>query len=418
MKIVMLSDVETSGGAAIAASRLATAFALSGHDVTRIVGWSQQGSFPWKTETLRVANNFTRRIARKILPVPLFEKQLSNNLCTHLDRSLIRLKPDLINIHNLHSCFPQGWRADLIRVCAAHAPTIWTLHDMWSFTGRCAYSYDCDKFISGCDDLCPTPDEYPVLAPAKIHNAWKERQKLFQTETTLIGVTPSQWLATQAKHGFWKHRDVRIIPNGLPLNRFRPVDRDFARKQFGIQDSRTPVLLMVGHSFSDRRKGTTLLLKALQQLKSSLTVITIGSNPPVFEIEGVKQISPGYVENDETKVLAYNAADIFVHPSLMENQPNVVVESIACGTPVAAFAVGGIPEVVRPGQTGWLTNNVSAEGLSRMIQTALECSTSLRETCRRIAEQDYGDELQAQRYTEGINRGDTKNTENRNYKSP
>jgi glycosyltransferase involved in cell wall biosynthesis len=117
-----------------------------------------------------------------------------------------------------------------------------------------------------------------------------------------------------------------------------------------------------------------------------------------------KEIFPfhlAYVQDEHRKALAYNAADILVHPAPVDNLPIVVMESIACGTPVVAFPIGGLPDLVRPGQTGWIADVVSAQALASGIQKAvndLDRGTDLRPTCRRIAETEFDIDLQARRY--------------------
>jgi glycosyltransferase involved in cell wall biosynthesis len=109
----------------------------------------------------------------------------------------------------------------------------------------------------------------------------------------------------------------------------------------------------------------------------------------------------GYIDHERTRVLAFNAADLFVHPAPVDNLPNVVMESIACGTPVVGFPTGGVAEMVRPGQTGWLASTISAEELAKTIVRALDDSSdpaSMRQSCRAIAEAEYGVGVQAQRY--------------------
>jgi glycosyltransferase involved in cell wall biosynthesis len=398
MRIAMLSDVETSGGAAIAASRLAAAFVREGHAVNRIVGWPQEGSHPWMTEVLDLQNNFWLRVARRALPERLSQQAISNRLNNRLDEILTRFKPDFINVHNLHSCFPQGWRTDLVRTCTKYAPTVWTLHDMWSFTGRCAYSYDCEKFISGCDERCPTPSEYPALDPEKIQNSWRSRSKFFKSVPDLIAVTPSRWLECEAKRGLWKNHKVHVIPNGLSLNIFKPIDRTAARQTLGIRDT-APVLLFVSHKLSDRRKGAGLFFEALEKLNSRVTLLTMSSEPPPpLQNHRLTHIPLGYVIDDEKKAVVYSAADLFVHSSLADNLPNVILESIACGTPVVAFAVGGVSEIVRQNLTGWLVPQISPDSLCSAIETALRSDLDLRASCRQVAEEELSDEVQAQRY--------------------
>ncbi len=397
MRIVFLNDVEARGGAAICASRLAASLAQSGHEITRIVAYPGSGAHPWKTKPLNLPETLILRARRKLYPAAFYEKSCSVLLQKNLDEILAGLNPDWINIHNLHSAIPKGWRDDLVKVCLNRAPTVWTLHDMWSFTGRCAYAYDCRRFLSGCDENCPTPNEYPALAPHRIRNVWLKREHLMRELSNLIAVTPSQWLAGEAKQGFWKDHRIEIIPYGIPLQTFCPMEKDNARKALGLPTDQ-PVLLLVSVDLTERRKGSAFLMKALDLLPFKVTVITLGANPPEIHGKHILHRPLGYVEDDSTKCMAYNAASLLVHPSIADNLPNVILESIACGTPVVAFNTGGVEDAVRPGVTGWLADAISAESLAKAIEMGLDHSKELAGSCRRVAEEEYSDDLQARRY--------------------
>jgi glycosyltransferase involved in cell wall biosynthesis len=318
-----------------------------------------------------------------------------------LNKILASLQPTIINVHNLHSATVAGWSSEMIDVCTKYAPVVWTLHDMWSFTGRCVYSHNCRKFLNGCDAACPTPTEYPALAPKKIAPAWRERQHLIAGASRLAAVTPSIWLGEEARAGLWSRQKVEVIPNGLPLDIYHPVDRGLARNYFGIK-AEGPVLLVVSWSLNDWRKGGQLLIEAVKSISyRPLTIITMGEGQLPITAEGIHVHALGRVDDEQVKVLAYSVADMLVHPALMDNLPNVVMEAIACGVPVAGFPVGGVPDMVRPGQTGWLAPEVSLAGLMVVLQMALndwEQGVDLRNSCRAVAEAEYGLELQAERY--------------------
>jgi len=394
----MLSDVETQGGAAIAASRLAEALIRKGHQVTRIVAFPEQKPYPWNTEILSVHRKLAWRVFRRLSP-ELWQSEMEISLQDQLAELLRKLKPDVINVHNLHSAYPLGWRDDLVQICRDFAPTFWTLHDMWSFTGRCAYSHDCDKFITGCDETCPTPTEYPVLDPLKIKAAWQKRRRLFQLCKDLVAISPSQWLADQALKGFWREPQVKVISYGIPLNVFRPLDKLQARRSLGIHSDH-PVILAIAANLSEPRKGTGILLSALETRTTDATLITIGKNPPVVKNSRIECISLGYIEDQERLVQAYNAATVLVQSSLADNQSNVILESISCGTPVVAFDTGGTPEVIKTGVTGWIASQKTPEALAAAIETSLAEADAFRERCREVAEHEYCDAIQAQRYLE------------------
>ena len=401
MRIVMLSDFESFGGAAIGASRLAQALVEAGEEVIRIVGTSDGDTHPWETKVLQMRRP-EKALALALKPVSerlaaLVETRQARQ---RLQTLLAELTPDVINIHNLHGA---GWRPNLISVCARHAPTVWTLQDMWSFTGRCAYSYDCRKFLSGCDASCPTPEEYPALAPELIARAWELRRRLLAAHPDLVAVCLSNWLAREALEGLWKGHRIEVIPNGVPLEIYKPLDKDLARAALGI-DTPGPVLLMSAYDIRERRKGGAILVKALRKTTHRpLTLVLMGHGSLPIRAEGIHLHPLGYVDHERTKRLVYNAADLFVHPAPVEAQGQVIVEAMACGTPVVGFPIGGVLDMVRPGQTGWLADAATPKALARTIDMAIQdvqAGVDLRSMCRAMAKSEFGVELQTRRYLE------------------
>jgi glycosyltransferase involved in cell wall biosynthesis len=311
---------------------------------------------------------------------------------------LERLRPDVVNVHNIHWA---KWPAGIANVCQEFAPTVWTLHDMWSFTGRCAYAYDCEKFLAGCDASCPTPQEYPRLDPRQIAPAWAGRLEMLAASTRLAAVTPSQWLAREAQRGMWAGRPVEVIPYGVPLGVFEPVPRQTARDAMGIRTD-DPVVLVAAHDLGARYKGGRLLRELLDGWRGRrFTLLSFGKGLDGVSNENIRPVSLGWIEYERARCLAYAAADIYMHCAIADNFPNVVLESIACGTPVLALPAGGVPELVRPGMTGWLAGSASAEALSGMLGTVLDevaAGVNLRDSCRRVALEEYSRQQQASRY--------------------
>ncbi len=233
MHIAMISDAETKGGAAVAASRLAQGLLEAGHMVTRVVLSPEGSGHGWQTHKLTAAaSSLPFRIGRKLLPSPLWNQWNRKDLGQRLRQTLAEIKPDVINIHNLHGGAGVGWSVDMLAVSLEIAPAAWTLHDMWSFTGRCAYNYGCPKFQTGCDASCPTPHEYPALRPEEIAGAWKQRQSVLQAgRGRPVAITPSRWLAALAAEGLWQGRQIEVIAYGLPLNVYHPAERAVARRR-------------------------------------------------------------------------------------------------------------------------------------------------------------------------------------------
>jgi glycosyltransferase involved in cell wall biosynthesis len=399
----MVSDQETIGGAAIAAARLATGLIDEGHEVVRVVEQVDGSRHRWATvrweDRLRPRHKLLNRLGRS--PRAIYERSAAGEL-EHIVRDL---QPDVVNLHNLHSATGSGWSPRLLAAAARVAPTAWTLHDMWSFTGRCAYNYDCRKFLTGCDETCPTPFENPVLQPDKIAGAWALRREMFAGLGNVRAVAPSRWLAAEAAAGFWGIERVAVIPNGVPLDLYRPIDRAEARVSLGLPTDR-PLLLVVAQDFRDRRKGLRLLEAALRQVEPKPCLVTVGAGSPARAANDAFTRHLGYISGEEKAVLAFNAADALVHPSIADNLPNAVIEALACGTPVIGFPVGGVVDMVRPGLTGWLADEVSSVALAKAIDIALSAidASPLRESCRQVAEDEYGHDRQARAYLELFDR--------------
>ena len=399
----MVSDQESFGGAAVAASRLAEGLCESGHEVVRLVEQVDGADHPWRTvrweEELRVRHKMLTRAGRR--PKGLYDRSAEREFETIVEG----LAPDIINLHNLHSAAGSGWSPRFLAAAARHAPVVWTLHDMWSFTGRCAYSYSCRKFLTGCDETCPTPFEDPVLDANKISGSWALRREIFSSDADVHAVCPSRWLATEASQGFWDPARVSVIPYGLGLDVFRPVDRSVARGVLDLPTDR-PLLLAAAQDLNDRRKGKSLLETALGHVDGPLGVVTLGTATTLRTRPDVSLHNLGYIHAEADRALAFNAADVLVHPAIADNLPNTVLEAISCGTPVVGFQVGGVIDMVVPGSTGWLAREVSADALAETIQVALRdiADDPMRASCRKVAEGNYGQERQADAYIDLFHR--------------
>lgn len=407
MNVVFLADHDSQGGAAIAMRRIEAGLQHVDDDklhTQRLVFFAPDAGSPaqclWHEESALVHQLL--RLPRKLSPRWFPRPQTPEFAARGLRAALAKLRPDVINIHNLHAAAPWGWSPRLVDVCLEFAPVVWTLHDMWSFTGRCAYSYDCEKFINGCDAACPTPTEAPALAPEKIHAAWEERRDLYaRHREDLVIVTPSRWLAEQARRGLFAQHRIEIIPYGLDARALTPLARDDARRQLGIQPA-GPVLLLAAFDLTERRKGSEILPRIWRSIETRpLTILTMGRGEVAVADPSIEIHALGYLDDDTQKALAYSAADALLHPAPVDNFPNVVFEAMACGTPTIALPIGGLPEMVRPSVSGWLADAATPEALGRVVDRALANlarEQNLRDSCRVLLEREYGLDLQGRRY--------------------
>lgn len=281
-------------------------------------------------------------------------------------------------------------------------PIVWTLHDMNLFTGGCHYDDGCGAFRDQCG-RCPqlgSEDENDLS-----HQVWSRKEELFggDLEGRMHIVTPSRWMATEAAGSslLGDRFPISVIPYGLDTDAFAPRDRGEARHVLGVPPDAV-VVLFVAQMVGNRRKGFGHLVDALGELSDvdNLFLLSIGSgNPPADGFQG-RHLS--FTSEDRMLSLVYSAADLFVLPSVQDNLPATVLESIACGTPVVAFDAGGVGDMVREGRTGFLAPVGDVAALAQALRRALsdrDALSALRDSCREVAVTEYPLSLQAARYT-------------------
>ncbi len=266
---------------------------------------------------------------------------------------------------------------------------VWSLHDMGSFTGGCHYSNGCRKF----EDVCGACPELGSQDPKDLaFETWKARMTAYR-ELDMHIVAPSAWLAEQAqKSSLFKRFPVHVIPYSHPVDTYKPLNREQIRASLGISPDRL-VLFFASQSLTNTRKGGIYLVMLLQllaksSLKDRITVLLLGHNPSrEFTQSGIHVESLGFMDEPTKMVPLYNAADAMVVPSLEDNQPNVIAESLMCGTPVIAFANTGMQEMVRHNETGFLAENKNVEQLLHGILWADKNRQNplMRKICRAYA---------------------------------
>jgi glycosyltransferase involved in cell wall biosynthesis len=307
---------------------------------------------------------------------------------------------DVVTIHGSHSGFLNYLALPSL---TREKPTVFVLQDMWLFTGHCSQSFDCDRWKTGCGS-CPYPDSYPAVRRDATHLEWKLKKRTY-ARSRLSLVTCSSWLPKLAPESIAAHFPIQVIHNGVDTQIFSPRDRVACREALAIPQDRK-VLMFSSLNLKDHRKGGDLLAQALEglpdSLKSRLYLLMMGNRGESLSENGIPKARLGYVTNgDRLSAIAYSAADLFVLPTRAETLGNVLVESIACGTPCVSFRIGGVPDVVRPGVTGYLAEPESVEGLRRGIVELLgddDLRASMSPKCREVAVQEFRLELQVERY--------------------
>jgi glycosyltransferase involved in cell wall biosynthesis len=322
-----------------------------------------------------------------------------------INKMNVYLDADILNLHTIHGGF---FNYLALPRLTANKPAIFSLHDMWSFTGHCSFSFDCDRWKTGCGK-CPYLNIVPPVQRDNTRLEWKLKNWAY-SHSNLAVVTPSKWLTERAKESMLKELPIHYIPHGVDIEVYRPLDREQCRSMLGIPPKKKVLMFSAmnmnrshSHSF---RKGCDLLLEALgglpESLKAECKLLLIGEGgTPLAQSVGINAIDLGYLSNDHLQAIAYSASDLFLCPTRAETFGLVLLESLACGTPVVSFAVGPIPELVRPGITGYLAEPENAKSFRDGIVAALEddrLRNEMRQNCRDIAVSEYPLQLQVQRY--------------------
>lgn len=310
-------------------------------------------------------------------------------------------RADVLNLHNIHD----GVGFGLFERLPRELPVVWTLHDMWPLTGWCAYALDCERYAgSGCVG-CPRAAAARDLGQDPAREQARRTRAFERRRARTLFVTPSRWLAACARRRLPAGSRVEVVPYSLDLEVFAPLpDRAAVRSALGLPAGRR-ILLAGAQDLADTRKGVRLLLAALERLPDSvrrgLLVVLFGERGGGLRWpEGVTCCGP--VTDERLLNLYYNAADAYVLPTLADNLPNTLIESLASGTPGVCFAVGGCPEIVTSGETGLLVEDVTPEGLAPALERVAAWSDAERAAygrrCRAFAEANYAHALQAGRY--------------------
>ncbi|PSB09276.1 glycosyl transferase [Pleurocapsa sp. CCALA 161] len=407
MKILILSARDLRGGAARAAYRLHQGLLAAQVDSQMLV----QNKLSDCNSVLAPKSKIQRGIAA-IKPAL---DQLPLNLYRHRDRTINiyssqwlpnnivaqieQINPDVINLHWVNGGF-----VPIEALSKLKQPLVWTLHDMWAFTGGCHYSDTCDRYIHSCG-ACPQLGSDRNWDLSRWN--WRRKAKAWHN-LNLTVITPSKWLASCAKSSsLLRNFPVQVVANGIDPQVYQPHDQLFARKVFNLPTDKKIILFGALNSTQDRRKGFTLLRSALEYLKSAqqaakIELVIFGASEPAQPINfGFKTHYVGQLSDDAALSLLYGSADVFVAPSIQDNLPNTVLEALFCGTPCAAFNIGGMPDLIEHQQNGYLAQPEQTQDLAQGIDWILaddDRYQQLRMNSRVKAIANFNLERQAQKY--------------------
>ena len=329
--------------------------------------WSEALS-PWRRRGVKGVGALQERLRLLAQPAARRQRRQGYEDFTYPGtKSLLTLlptMPDLIHCHNLH-----GDYFDLTALpwLSRQRPVILHLHDAWLLSGHCAHSLDCMRWQTGCG-ACPYLQTYPAISHDNTAANWQRKRALY-ANSRLYVVTVSQWLMDKVQQSMLAGAKQRVIYNGIDLHIFNPHDRLAARRALQLPPS-APIVLFSGHSaFKDM--GT--MQQALRGVQTEgLLLLGLGQVNSVDTWGQGKLIPLGYVQSAAQMADYYRAADLYLHAATADSFPTAILEALACGTPVVATAVGGIPEQIQDGKTGILTPPHAPRAMASALQTLLD----------------------------------------------
>lgn len=403
MKVLFISTYDIQGGAAIAATRLMQAMWLTGYDVSMAVrtrqgdntmvftagsGNGNRMRFYWERGVIYLYNRLSKK--------NLFDVSIANTRVSITKLPAFR-EADVIHLHWIN----QGMLSvkEIGQILASGKKVVWTMHDMWPFTGICHHAGDCIAYTTGCGH-CPY-----LKAPSRndlSHTVFKRKQSAYgKGNITFTGC--SNWLRELAeKSPLTQGHRVISIPNPIDTEHYRPMDKNEIRKKLELPADRK-IILFAAVKASDKRKGMDYLVEASKRVahrSDDLLFLIAGNRSEEIEKQlPLPSRSMGYVSPQQMPEL-YNAADLFITPSLYENLPNTIMEAMACGTPCVGFQTGGIPEMITHGENGYVARYKDAadlaEGILWILRDALYPALSVN--ARQKVLDEYAQEKVSQQY--------------------
>lgn len=398
MRVVHISTFDKQGGASIAAHRLHEALRREGVDSSMLVLHasgtdphidtvltSRRAYYAYKAGT--ALDERTVRSIKKKGAGSFSLARFGSDIATH---PLVQ-SADIVQLHWLQGGYIS--LTGLKRLFALGKPVVWTMHDMWPFTGGCHYSGGCVGFTGKCAGCPMLKDGFGNVTKAVL-----DKKKKIYTGARLYPVGCSTWMAgIAAQSAVFDGIKTRALPNPIDINRYSPLDKGIARRNLGLPEDGTYILFGAA-SPRIERKGYAYLVEALGRIEDCGRLLVYGADA-MPGTQGLDITALGKLDAEGLRN-AYAAADVFVVPSLEDNLPNTIMEAMACATPVAAFDAGGISDMIEHTRTGYLAAPRDSEDLAQGIRWCLTHGKQLGTNARRKVEACYAYPVVARRYIE------------------
>jgi len=374
MKILLINTNDISGGAARAAYRLHTGLLKSGVDSTYLVKNKRSNLESVITITdnkyklkSKINNRLNKYLINKyknrdntIFSVDLFS--------SNIHKIINQMDVDLVHLHWINGFI------DIKSIGKINKPIVWTLHDMWPFTGGCHYNQNCEKYKIECENCTLLNSNKKNDLSRRI---FKQKVKAYNNIKNLTIIGLSKWITDCAKKSeIFKTRRIINLPNPINTKEFEPINKKNARRILNLPLDKKIILFGAMGADSDKRKGYVYLKEALKNISISndeLEIVIFGSNKVGIKNEfGIKIKYIGLFADNLSLRILYSAADVMVVPSLQENLSNMIMESMICGAPVISFNIGGNPDMMDHKKNGYIAKPFESEDLAKGIEWVLE----------------------------------------------
>ena len=396
IKVTHINPSDTQGGASLAGYRLHKEF-LNEENIDSILFVAKQYCLDDK-EVIEFRNLFTKiveRIFSKINYYTGLQYLFSINWINLFFNKRFR-DSNIFIIRNIHGDYLPLWFPLFL---SRFAPVIWRLPDEWAYTGHCTYSYDCKNWKEGCGN-CPNLEEYPKLRFDTTRILFKIKKYIYK-KSKLYMVGPSTWICDNLKQSpIFKNHSITHIPIGIDTELFKP---DIKFKNFSLS--------FVSFNLNDYRKGGVIIEEIFSKLNNYLVekslflnIYMIGKEVKIKGFSNIQYIFTGYLNENEI-VKYYAKTHLNIIPTLADNLPNTILESMSCGTPVVSFDTGGCKDLVKHKETGYLAEHKNIDNFVDGIIFFLENQEELTLyslNSRNLVEKNFTLELQTKRYLELI----------------
>jgi glycosyltransferase involved in cell wall biosynthesis len=405
MKILTINSRDISGGAAVASFRLCKGLEKY-HPDTKVffavgrkdskdpkVFWTRKNLGEYYAE--KMIDTATRLIGLQYVWFPFSSRKLIRIVDT--------INPDIIYLRNIHGGY---FKTELVGHLSRKAPIVWTLSDMWSFTGHCAHAFG-DTAWRRLESGCPDRRIYPSIGIDTGRWLIKRKKRIFQNADLTI-VTPSKWLYHLARQTpVFKNSKIHQIYNGFDLSLFRQRDKYTCRKALNLPIESKILMFCANDLSQDPWKGGRDLVQILEHIdgriseKIHLLIVGNGDMRELHQFQNLVIKKTGFVRDEEILATCYSASDIFVYPTKADNLPNVLIEAVSCGTPCVTFDVGGCGEIVENRASGFVVPPGDIEGFAGNVMEILsseETQTAFSANARRTAEKHFSLDIMCRNY--------------------